>query len=293
MADFSQILQSILPVAGTAAGSAIGGPAGGMIGGQLGKMGANAIGGSNNPQTMSQQAGQMGMGIGIMQMLQGMQSKKQGQNFIPSYEDPRQLAMLAEINQKRKSLETGADVASAINAANQAQAATQAGIVKSTGGDIGGTVQALLQSERNTAGARNQALAQGAQRQLQYTGLAKDLLDNIEARKLQLQMYRSQQKMAEWARSMSSGQQNFLTGLTQQMQPPTVSADTGSSASGDTGANVISGGKGAVSDLLNSLNTGATNIDDMSTGAGEGAMRGASEGIDDLVRWTDIGSMGE
>jgi uncharacterized protein YgfB (UPF0149 family) len=222
MADFTQLISNLLPAVGGAAGTALAGPIGGMAGSQLGQMVGNQI--SGGKQTPSQQAGGSAMGMGIGQMLSGLQSKKQAQGLYPSYEDPRQLALLSEINQKRKSLETGADFAEAVDLANQAQAATQAGIIKSTGGDVGGTIQGLLQSERNTQGARNQAYATGAAEQRANTQLYNALLDQISARKLQLQMQRSQQKMAEWAQSMKEGRQNFLAGLANTYQEPNITA---------------------------------------------------------------------
>jgi len=241
MIDPSQILSMV----GGAAGTAIGGPLGGMVGTQAGKMlgGAMSSGGGG---TMGQQAGQAGAGLGVLQMMQGMKSKKEADNYFPSYEDPRQLALLTEIQQKRKSLETGADFSEAVSSANQAQAATQAGIVKSTGGDVGGTIQGLLQSERNTAGARNQAYAQGAGEQRANTALYQNILNGIEARKLQLGMQQSQQKRAEWAQSMKEGKQNFLTGLAKSQDIAGAEEDANSGLGEGVGADAGFGNKSMI-----------------------------------------------
>lgn len=223
MEDFSQLISSLLPAVGTAAGTALGGPLGGMAGGAIGKMASGAISGDN--KSMTQQAGQSGMAMGIGQMLSGLSSKKSAEGYFPSYQDPKQMALLAEIGQKKKSLETGADFAEALRGINQAQGATQAGIIKATGGDVGGTIQGLLQSERTTANARNQAYAQGAGQQMAYNSLYSNLLNNIEARDLQLRMQQSQQKMAEWAQSMKEGRQNFLAGMANSMAPPDINPE--------------------------------------------------------------------
>src|SRR3954471_16539096 len=120
MGDLSQTISSLLPMAGTAVGGAFGGPLGATLGGFAGKMLGGAVNGGGQ-QSMGQQAGNMGQMLGMGQMMQGAQDKKQANGFFPSYEDPRQTALLAEIAQKRKSLETGAAFADQIQNANQAQ----------------------------------------------------------------------------------------------------------------------------------------------------------------------------
>lgn len=200
-------------------GGAIGSQLGGVIGGSIGKNGAQ---GESLGSGMSSQAG-LGIGTGLLQTIQANKLKKESESYLPAYADPRQSAFLAELQQKRRSIDTGADFAAGMSAIDTTNAGTNEAIVRSTGGDVAGTIQALLQSQGIANQGKNQVLAQGQQQQMQYNQLYKSTLDRIEQRKLELQMYRSQQARAEWAKKQQIANQNMMAGLGRAVQENTPS----------------------------------------------------------------------
>ena len=217
-------------------GSTIGGVAGGAlgnmlfpgIGGAIGSSLGSAIGGSigkNGSQGESKGSGspQAGLssGVGILQNLQAMKLKRQADSAMPGFVDPNQSAFLAELQQKRRSIDTGADFAAGMNTIDSTNAGTNEAIVRSTGGDVGGTIQALLQSQGMANQAKNNVLAQGQQQQMQYNQMYGSLLNRIEDRKLQLQMYRTQQARAEQMKKQQQANQNMMAGLARASQQGT------------------------------------------------------------------------
>lgn len=173
---------------------------------------AKAIGGASGGGS-GQNSGLMSLGTGLFQQFQANKLKKQADSAMPGLVDPNQAAFLSELNQKRKSLDTGAAYGAGNAAIDASTAGTNEALVRSTGGDAGGTIQALLSSQANAGQAKNNLNAQGAQQQLQYTGMYNALNNAISARSEQLQLYRSQQARAEWAQKQQMANQNTMAGL--------------------------------------------------------------------------------
>lgn len=187
----------------------------GAMGGGQGQNGKQGGGFMNtlNSAVQAPTKATMGIAQGALQQLQAMKLKKRADAALPPMVDPQQASFLAELEQKRKSIETGAAFQSGMNAIDASNAGTNAAIVRSTGGDAAGTIQALLQSQRVAADAKNSVIAQGQQQQMQYNSLYSNVLDAIAQRKLELQMYRSQQARAEWARKQQAASQNLNMGV--------------------------------------------------------------------------------
>lgn len=198
----------IAPGVGTAIGSSIGG----AIGGSIGKNGAQ---GESKGSGMGQAAasGGLGGGLGLLQSIQANKLKREAEANLPAFTDPTQAAFLAELQQKRRSIDTGADFAAGMNTIDTTNAGTNEAITRNTGGDVGGTIQALLQSQGVANQGKNQVLAQGQQQQMQYNQMYQGVLNRIEQRKLELQMYRSQQARAEWAKKQQQANQSMMAGL--------------------------------------------------------------------------------
>jgi len=199
---------ALLPGVGTAIGSSLGG----MIGGKVGSGGKSSGGGASSGTGSAVGAG-MGIATGLLQQFQANKLKKQADSAFPSLVDPAQAGFLAELDQKRRSIETGAAFQSGMDAIDETNAGTNAAIVKTTGGDVGSTIQSLLQAQRGAAGAKNQVLAQGQSKQFQYDSLYKNMMDQISARQLQLQMAKSGQARAEWASKQQGASQNLQAGM--------------------------------------------------------------------------------
>jgi len=158
-------------------------------------------------------SGAMGLGMGLIQSIQAKKLKDRANSAFPDLVDPSQAAFLAELGQKRKSLDTGSAFATGMQNIDASQAGTNNAIVQSSGGDAGATMQALLQAQRVAGDSKNSVIAQGQSQQLAYTQMYQGMLDQIAARKLQLQMQRSQQAQAEWAAKQKSASQNLMTGI--------------------------------------------------------------------------------
>lgn len=173
-----------------------------------GMMGGGGAGGGGAAK------GAFSLATGLIQDLQAHKLKKEANSAMPPLVDANQAAFLSELNQKRKSIETGADYAAGMNALNASNAGTNDAIIRNSGGDVGGTVQALLQSERATSDAKNNLLAQGANEQMGYNSMYGEFLNKIAARKMQLQLYKSQQARAEWAAKQKDANANMMAGAT-------------------------------------------------------------------------------
>jgi hypothetical protein len=237
----------LAPIAGKVLGTA----ASALASKAIGSIGKNGAQGESKGSGMSAQSA-LGGGAGILQNLQAMKLKNKAESAMPGFVDPNQSAFLAELAQKRKSIDTGSDVVAPINAIDATNAGTNEAIVRSTGGDVGGTIQALLQSQGMANQAKNNALAQSQQRQAQYTQMYGALANRVEDRKLQLEMYRSQQARAEWAKMRQKANQNMMAGLgraAQQDSSQQGDAVGGSGAAAPTSAVDLSVLQNKVTDI--------------------------------------------
>lgn len=185
-----------------------------VAGGSGGKKGgANGLGGiiqkGVDVSKRTTQAGVSGI-TSLVQQIQANRLKKKADAAMPELVDPGQAAFLSELNQKRRSIDTGADFAAGMQAIDATNAGTNDALVRNGGGDAGGTIQALLQSERVAGDSKNNVLAQGQQQQLAYNSMYGDMLNKMSARKLQLQLLQSQQARAEWAEKQQAASRNFM-----------------------------------------------------------------------------------
>ncbi len=196
----------------------------------IGSAASSLLGGGNKQQGGQQQKQPFGLqqaaggALGAAQLIGSAIKKDQAQ--APPLEDPGQRALLEDIEQRRKSAQTGADTAGARRAAEQLGQTTQANIAKVTGGDVGGTVSGLLKAQRATGQNINEALAAGQQRQQFFTGLAQDLQNRIAQRKLDLQQFSRVQALGEAAQLRKEGISNLL-GFVGTGTPPQLGGQQG------------------------------------------------------------------
>lgn len=186
-----------------------GGSAQGGKGGIFSKIGAR----SNMPKEAT-----MGLASGLFQSLQAARLKKAANSAAPSLIDPRQASFLSELNQKRKSIDTGAAFQTGMNAIDTTNEATNEALTRNTGGNTAGTIQALLQAQRGAGDAKNSVIGQGQGQQLAYNSMFNQLNNQIAGRTLQLQMQKSQQLRAEWAQKQQVANQNLMAGVAGLME---------------------------------------------------------------------------
>jgi hypothetical protein len=153
------------------------------------------------------------LATGLLQSIQANKLKKEAESLSPDLTDPGQMGFLAELNQKRKSIEAGAEYNAAMQEADASQATASDAIVNASGGDVSGTIQGLLQSQGVAGRQKNAAIGQGQQKQLAYDTAYGRLLDDVTARKLELQLLAKNQKMAEWAKKKQFASQNVMAGI--------------------------------------------------------------------------------
>lgn len=170
------------------------------------KMGAK-MGGSNGAK-----AG-LSLATGLLQNIQANKLKKQAEAAMPDLIDPSQSSFLAELGQKRKAIETGAEYTAGINEADSAQASANDAIVNASGGNTGATIQGLLQAQGVAGRTKNQSIAQGQTKQLAYNTAFSNLLNDISARQLELKLLDRNQKLAEWSKKKQFANQNINAGL--------------------------------------------------------------------------------
>jgi hypothetical protein len=154
----------------------------------------------------------VGAATGAVQLLKARGLKKAAEENTPSDVDPMQGAFLAELNQKRNALNSGAQYSSSIDAINDKMMSTQGALSTNTGGDVGGTVAAMLKAQQAANQGVGQLLAQGQQGEQFNNGMYGDFLDKVVGRRMELGLLRRGQNMAEWAQKSQTGAANLMAG---------------------------------------------------------------------------------
>lgn len=181
----------------------------------------NTVKGATSGAKLGMMAGPVGAGAGaaiggVLSGIQAISAYNQGKKAdaaMPELVDPLQSSYLAELNQKRKSIETGADFAEGMRSADTSQAAASDAIVSASGGDSGSAIQGLLQAQRVAGDAKNRVIAQGQQQQTNYNALYEGMLNQISGRKLQLELYNTDRLRAQQAAKQQGANDNFMASL--------------------------------------------------------------------------------
>lgn len=177
---------------GTALGSVVPG-IGNLVGGAVGA-GAGAL---------------IGLIKGASQGAGARKDQRAADNLQPSLYDPQQQAFLAEINQKRRSINSGSAYAADMGDINQSQAAANSAIVQAGGGDSAGTIQGLLAAQQGAGRLKNQVLGQAGGEGQFYDTFGNNLLANMSGRVMQLQLAQQAQKRAQWAQKSQDSYANL------------------------------------------------------------------------------------
>lgn len=156
---------------GTVGGAVLGGPLGAAVGGGIGSAigGAIDLAGQDTPEV--------------------------------ARVDPAQIARLREIQQTKREIASGRDALTQQRIADirRAGETTKGQLGKFTGGDVGGTVSAMLRAQRNIDQAQNQAFTQSQQRLPFFENLETQLGNRIAQRKLELDINAQDTARAEAA----------------------------------------------------------------------------------------------
>lgn len=153
-----------------------------------------------------------GAGVGaLVGGISGGLKEKRSQDAqnIPSV-DPMERARLARLEQVSKNLSSGTDTLTqqGIKEQRNIGKAAQTAISRNTGGDVGGTIDALLKSQKATQGGVNQTVAQSAQRIPYFDSAVGALKSRIGQRRLELDLLNRSQRVAEAAQSRTDANVN-------------------------------------------------------------------------------------
>lgn len=197
-----------------------------------------------DPLTMMAVAKAGGAVFGAVQAARGKAKMKEADKMAPGLSDltARNVA-LEEAKRKTRQLESGTDTTTqeALKSANQSTLATQKQLSGVTGGNVGGTVSAMLQAQKMGGNIKNQAFAKAGERGLVQSNLANTIGKEINQKVLDLKQFKSVQRRAEGADALKTGMGNLQAGLF-------------SSIKTDKDGNAIPGSGGVLSTLLEAYN---------------------------------------
>jgi len=200
-------------------GAAIGKMAGQAVGQAAGKAagqsGGNSVGKIKETLNKTKQfyGAAAATTLGLIQSARANKMLRKADNAAPSLYDAQQQAYLSEINQKRRSIQSGSAYAGQLGQIDQGMAGTQQAVVQSSGGDATGTLQGLLASQAVANRGKNEAFAQEGQQQLQYDTLGSALTNKMADRAMQLQLARSLQLRAQGMQKKQDAFANTMGGL--------------------------------------------------------------------------------
>ncbi len=206
---------------------------------------------------------------------------------MPEMVDPAQGAFLAELQQKKNALNTGSEYTSSLDAIGDNMAQTQDTLAGNSGGDVAGTVSALLKSQMVANKGAGNILAQGQQNEGMYTGLYGNLLDKVTQRKMELGLLSHAQNEAEWAQDKQAGMANITAGAQQMMD--FKGSDKGAFKTQGIGENPAAttapadgnGAGGLLDKIKSKFGKGKGGAAALDTGSTAGAASGAAEGLGD------------
>jgi hypothetical protein len=153
----------------------------------------------------------IGAGAGaLMGGIGGASKKKKAVNASEiSPVDPNEQARMVELNQAIKNINVGADALTQnrLQELSKIGAQTQGAISKVSGGDVGSTVQGMLQAQRNTQAGANAALADRGQLPY-FMNLAQQLGTRMSQRKVELDKWKADMALAESAQNITDANVN-------------------------------------------------------------------------------------
>lgn len=146
------------------------------------------------------------------QLASGAIKKRQANQMALPEQDPTQLAMLDEINRKRRQLEMGAGAEYDLlrKQVGQAQAQTQQNVLRAAGGSGGAAIQGINMAQQGAGMAYAQGSMPLVQKSTQYQQLAQQMVNDIAQRKFEVQQWEKIQKMREAAEQAQAGMQNLF-----------------------------------------------------------------------------------
>jgi hypothetical protein len=169
-----------------------------------------------DPLTISTALKAGGAVFGGIQAAIGKKKMKEADKMAPGLEDltSRNVA-LEDAKRKTKQLASGTDTTTqeAIKSADQSTTATQKQLATVTGGNVPGTVSALLQAQTQGGNIKNKAFAQAGERGLAMSNTANAISKEINQKIIDLKQFKSVQRRGEGANAVQTGMGNMMAGI--------------------------------------------------------------------------------
>lgn len=208
-----------------------------------------------------------------MSMARSASAKKKAEESKPPLEDPETRDMYEGMKQRLRAVRTGAETAPEMRETRQMVAETQQEMTRSTGGDVAGTMNAMLQAQREGQRNVNQIIGQ---RRKYYTGLVRDMQQRIAQRRMELQQYDRLQALAQSAQSEKRG----MAGMQGLLSNPDAMKSIAGLLGGGGGSSPEGGGGGGGSLQMDNSGVGGGGPDAYAPEARMGGDFGAFEGDD-------------
>ena len=158
------------------------------------------------------QAG-LGAGMGGAQLLKGKMMQKKADKMFPSLNDPQELSILNELRSKQRTFETGAALKPASDAIAKSTQATNRGILKASGGNVGLAIRGMTATQRASAEAENKIYTEAQESVKFYAQMRANAAQMVARRKLQLQLLRYGQAQADARGLQKMGWGNIMGGV--------------------------------------------------------------------------------
>ena len=148
--------------------------------------------------------------LAVGQTIAGAAKMAQANNITIDETDSRQVSFLDEILARSRAYDTGAAFTNARDSLSRDVASINAGVVATSGGQGGAAANNLARVAESSAAGFNNVMATGQQMQMQYTGLANQLINDIAQRRLEVRMAEKMQKRAMGTQLLQDGMNNMM-----------------------------------------------------------------------------------
>ena len=162
-------------------------------------------------------AGAVQMVAGLVQGITGIEQKRKAQTLFPSLIDPLEAKAYSEYKTLERSTQTGLAFANDLGKTLSAQKAVNRGIASRSGGAVGLAVAGMSKTSTMFAKTMNDLIDKTQEQRRFYSSMANAKGERISDRKLDLEMLKYNQAMAEATQNEQEGKSNVMGGTTRSM----------------------------------------------------------------------------
>lgn len=151
--------------------------------------------------------------IGAGQLFTSMLKKRKAKGLMPSQTDPAQEDLAISTKEKLKQIDAGTDMEPASDRIKQQGAGIARGIVNASGGASGSALSSLIKLNRGQGQTMEGLYAQNQANRGFYQSAYQQIIGDMASRRLDIQMLKYSQLMAEAAQAGKEGKMNLLGSL--------------------------------------------------------------------------------